>query len=340
MEQLGNKYPKFNQLPLNQVTMPGSHDTGMNPGIFPAPGPDDFNPNDAREYQLVSPFIDIIAAWGITQNFPIWQQLLAGSRYFDLRVAPMISTTGTVSPSNTVCQTELYTLHGVYGQPVESTLSEFQSFLQQNPKEIIILDFQHFYSMTQQSYQTLNSLINQYLSEWLVPTSVPMTTTVGELLANNHRVLVTIGDDNQWSGKSLVSNNNNISYFQPAASYWPRANAIVSNWFNTTDLTTLQTDSNQEVTQMQSNYPSTLWVLQEVLTPDTQSVLQSIKKGVRPSVNPSASLKGLESNTPAALTGWLQTWTSQGAMLNIVMTNYVNTQLSQSIINTNIPRIS
>ena len=88
---------------LRQIAIPGSHDAGTR-GLIWA---------------------------GETQNYTITEQLLSGSRYFDLRVHKK-------NGKNVI-------FHSILdGMEFSSVLYAIRDFIQSHPSETILLDFQHF----------------------------------------------------------------------------------------------------------------------------------------------------------------------------------------------------
>jgi hypothetical protein len=90
---------------LNQITMPGSHDAGMyRPGV-----------TDVSN----------------TQHLTIFDQLTAGSRFFDLRICVW-----------NAWDFELWTWHGAsYGGKLDDILDDVRRFIAANPTEAVFLKF-------------------------------------------------------------------------------------------------------------------------------------------------------------------------------------------------------
>lgn len=103
---------------LCDIIMPGSHDAGM---------------YETHDYPLGGG-----GSWAKTQGLTMMQQLIAGSRYFDLR---------TCLDKNS----QLVTYHGdtgygAYGAPVASILRDVKDFLQgAGAGEVVVLKFSHGY---------------------------------------------------------------------------------------------------------------------------------------------------------------------------------------------------
>ena len=84
--------------------------------------------------ECVFPLITDAAHWARAQGQTIAQQLAAGIRYLDLRVEPKGDTPWIV--------------HTFWSVPVSDVLTQVNDFITQNPKEVVLLDFNHFYDMT------------------------------------------------------------------------------------------------------------------------------------------------------------------------------------------------
>lgn len=87
----------------------------------------------------------LMKKWSVTQNLTFREQLEAGIRYFDLRVS---SKPGDADQ-------EIYFIHGLFGIKVWDGLMEIDTFLTQHPREIVFLDFNHFYAMDEAHHKHL-----------------------------------------------------------------------------------------------------------------------------------------------------------------------------------------
>jgi len=83
----------------------------------------------------------VIYKWSVTQSLSFREQLEAGIRYFDLRVAVRQSTR------------QFHFLHTLFGGRVDDGLQEIKTFLDTHAKEIVVLDFNHFYDMTEDNHR-------------------------------------------------------------------------------------------------------------------------------------------------------------------------------------------
>lgn len=146
-------------IPIIHLAIPGSHNTmsytidRRNPV-----GPDAcaFVRTLGRYCSILSK--PIIFNWSVTQKDNIKTQLDSGIRYLDLRVA----TKGTG---------DIYFLHGLYGSEITKPLEDVANWLNGHANEIIILDFQHFYTFTEMNHRHLIAKINQLFRGKLCPVS-------------------------------------------------------------------------------------------------------------------------------------------------------------------------
>lgn len=124
------------------------------------------------------PFAHSIAAeWARTQQLFIFDQLTAGVRYFDFRI----------------CQTkqqELYTSHALLGRPIRYVIEALRSFNLSYPDEILFLDFNHFYGLSNADHQKLIGLLQQAFKGKLLPRSAGLEVTYADLWQTDYRIIV------------------------------------------------------------------------------------------------------------------------------------------------------
>ncbi|XP_076241487.1 PI-PLC X domain-containing protein 2 isoform X2 [Calliopsis andreniformis] len=99
----------------------------------------------------------IIFNWSITQQNDIKDQLNGGIRYLDLRVA--------TKPTDG----DIYFLHGLYGSKIYQPLQQVAEWLSSHSNEIVILDFQHFYSFSEMDHRHLVDTIFRIFPRKLCP---------------------------------------------------------------------------------------------------------------------------------------------------------------------------
>lgn len=95
----------------------------------------------------------------------ISEQLAIGIRYFDLRICPTVDARrSSKSPFSFT--------HGLIGDLVRPKLEEINEFLHENPQEIVLLDFNHFYDFNEKcGHQELIDLIHVVFGEKLCTTA-------------------------------------------------------------------------------------------------------------------------------------------------------------------------
>lgn len=188
-------------VPVIYLAIPGSHDS-MSYGITRASGlAPDAEPVLDRLYPL---FRGTILRWTITQSANTIQQLQMGIRYFDLRLA---TKTGTQ---------DLYFTHGLYADEITLPLRDILEFVTTHPKEIVMLDFQHFYNFATEDHKRLMSMLLNMFGAKLCPRRVnllPVTLNAMERLGQQVIVI--------YRHQAVYSTS---EFWQPQAmpSPWPR----------------------------------------------------------------------------------------------------------------------
>ncbi|MFB2876255.1 phosphatidylinositol-specific phospholipase C domain-containing protein [Floridanema aerugineum] len=150
-----NLYPIIQNRCLNEIIIPGTHDSGC--------------------YQFHSVSIK-------TQSKPIYQQLEAGVRYFDLRFA---------------CLEVGYCIHHGLALSLETTLTSiiglFKIFLETHPKEIVILHITHYQNFNKNDYEKFLSEICYSLGSFMAKRPVDSNNlpTIKEMVDANQRVIIS-----------------------------------------------------------------------------------------------------------------------------------------------------
>ncbi|RZC43056.1 PI-PLC X domain-containing protein 3 [Asbolus verrucosus] len=95
--------------------------------------------------------------WSKTQSVDIAQQLNGGIRYFDLRIATKAASAA------------FYFVHNLYCEQVDAVFAAINRFLDTHPKEVVILDCQHFFSFNSNAHKRFISLIASVFDKKLLP---------------------------------------------------------------------------------------------------------------------------------------------------------------------------
>ncbi|XP_017757786.1 PREDICTED: PI-PLC X domain-containing protein 3 isoform X2 [Eufriesea mexicana] len=122
----------------------------------------DVGPDEPRYIRALGRYCSFVSKpilfnWSITQHENIKNQLDGGIRYLDLRVATK-PTDGYI-----------YFVHGLYGSKIYQPLQEIAEWLSYHSNEIVILDFQHFYSFSEMNHRHLIETIFQLFRTKLCP---------------------------------------------------------------------------------------------------------------------------------------------------------------------------
>ncbi|KAL7064383.1 hypothetical protein AAHC03_04349 [Spirometra sp. Aus1] len=281
--------------PLTLLSIPGSHDSCsycISDSSLLSP--------DGDAYQLLKVMGDLgrklSAKWARAQDANLTEQLTAGLRYFDLRV---LQTSAAESGGGggggrslgadgaSICPGMFYFVHGQFAREVTSELFNVRTFLRDNPKEVVILDFNHIYGCDRESALKLQTLVKQVFPGMLAPHtgSIP---SLNELWSAGHQVICIF-----HCGPCLPD-------------MWP-AGCIRSPWPNMTDVDKL-------FQFLDANGPTdekTFHVSQNILTPDAAFVFANLSKG----------LDSLAGPAGARTLQWLQQ-RGQSRRLNIVIVDF------------------
>lgn len=206
----------LHELPFNQISIPGSHDSctatlDRDGGLHP----------DAPELyrdvlRVFGSWAKTVAhRWSQTQDRTFIEQLHLGIRYFDLRISARPGFE------------ELYLVHGFYGDTVRICLTSINAWLDLHPKEIVLLDMNHFHGLEDHHHQRLVSDLQNIFGDKMVPAlDDARQLTLAQMWKNHQQVIVFY-----HHVKSGVSTPNTL---QPAFNYlWP-GSMIPSPWPRTT----------------------------------------------------------------------------------------------------------
>jgi len=86
--------------------------------------------------------------------------------------------------------TNFYTVHALYGDPVIKELVNIKEFLITHTKEMLILDFQHFYNFSEADHNRLLSVLNLLFNNMICPYLYPIEMlNLNSMRANNWQVI-------------------------------------------------------------------------------------------------------------------------------------------------------
>ncbi|XP_039729256.1 PI-PLC X domain-containing protein 1 isoform X2 [Pteropus medius] len=177
--------PRLWDVPLHQLSIPGSHDTMTYCLDRKSP----ISPNESRLLQLLAKVVPcltqpVVLKWSVTQALNVTEQLDAGVRYLDLRVAHMLEGSAR----------NLHFVHMMYTTAlVEDTLTEISEWLENHPREVVILACRNFDGMTADLHEYLVTCIKNIFGDMLCPRGeVP---TLRQLWARGQQVVLSYDDE-------------------------------------------------------------------------------------------------------------------------------------------------
>ena len=293
---------KLTQLPIWSLTLPGSHDSGS----YALESKDGISPDKAelrKWWMRVFGFIayPIVKRWTITQTMNMTQQLEAGIRYFDLRAAPK------PSPTNL----DLYFVHGLYGPRIVDICRDINSFLNENPQEIVIIHIQHFISATVE--QQLHLLLDIFgiFKQKVCPYNeqTKEDASLDTLWHNGHQVFLF------YPGITSIT----------SPYLWP-PQYLPNPWANTTNANNLEQFLSDQVRRRS---PDSFYVTQGVLTPTDAYVKEHLL---------SSLYRRLVSACNTTMVAWLDNYEAGPRGPNIVMTDFIewnNFEIPRKVIEMN-----
>jgi len=243
---------------------------------------------------------DIIMRWSLTQNATITEQLKAGVRYFDMRP-------GYLSEPD-----DFFFTHGIYGDKIAKMLEEMKSFLEANPKEVLIVDFNHFYSFT-------DSLHERFVNDVVLKNFKDKTFNHG----SSYEINMSLKDF--WDKeKQVIIRYCNTKSTNENKELWP-SQIIDSPWFNTDSITKLIPDLDSRLDTLKND---TMNVFQAILTPQNATIAFHFTSSLQ---------KHLAVPGNVHIKTWLETVLSQRKKgVNVVICDFeLLSQLVPSILNLN-----
>ncbi|OGT50718.1 MAG: hypothetical protein A3E84_00355 [Gammaproteobacteria bacterium RIFCSPHIGHO2_12_FULL_42_13] len=286
---------------FNQLIIPGTHDSGTYAITSSAPyalSKDDPLPIWVEEIGnwLPSGMLGgVIAGWAKTQPYTILEQLNAGARYLDFRI--------DLFPGDH----QFYLSHAMLGVAFESALQQVQTFVSTHPTEIVIVDMNHIFNVSDTgTQQRLETLITQYLGKYAIPNTYHPTDTIGTLREHGQVIIIL---------SNTLPNT-------PAPIFWQENNSIDSPWPNASSVDELHNKLNDEMIIRKTAPHDKFFVLQMVQTETSSQVFDGIFYSSSPS-----TIERFEAPLNAVLNDWILQYMGQygGGAVNIVLQDWFTT---------------
>ncbi|XP_051738026.1 PI-PLC X domain-containing protein 2 [Ctenopharyngodon idella] len=283
---MGSLCPALTSMPLKYLAVPGSHDSFSFWVDEQAPvGPDQkaYVKHLAAIFRFLAK--KVMKKWSMTQNLTFREQLEGGIRYFDLRVSTKPGEPGH----------EIYFIHGLFGHKVRDGLNDINNFLNAHKKEVVFLDFNHHYAMSEEHHRYLIKMLKDVFGHKLCKIDVVEEITLNYLWENRYQVLVF--------------------YHHPSAEgcsvMWP-GSKIPAPWANTTDTTKLI--QFLETTLGERAKYGSFHVSQAILTPRVKTIARGLVRGLRNYL--------VEKNLPTIMT-WVEAQKPGIDGVNIITSDFV-----------------
>ncbi|XP_065805105.1 PI-PLC X domain-containing protein 2 isoform X2 [Labrus bergylta] len=194
----------------------------------------------------------VMVKWSMTQNLTFKEQLDAGIRYFDLRVSSKPGEPGK----------EIYFIHGLFGHKVRDGLLEINNYLSRHRKEIVFLDFNHYYAMNAEHHKYLISMLQEVFGSKLCNNGAVEGITLDYLWEKGYQVIVFYHHQSA----------------QDIPIMWP-GNKIPAPWANTTEPHKLT--QFLDTTLKERAKQGSFHVSQAILTPRVNTVAKGLVWGLR-----------------------------------------------------------
>jgi len=192
---------------------------------------------------------DIMYRWSATQNLNVTQQLEHGIRYLSCRVCWCPEAH------------DFLFLHRLLGNKVTTCLEEVNKFLESHPKEIVILDLNHFYNMSTTDHKNLLTLLTDLFGSKMCLYVDLDSVTMEMMWENNLQVLIFYQHD---IAKDYLT-------------FWPTS-VIRSPWANTSTISHLMTFLD---TKYKAGRPNQFYVWQGILTPSFTTILTNFTSSLK-----------------------------------------------------------
>ncbi|XP_066930790.1 PI-PLC X domain-containing protein 2-like [Clytia hemisphaerica] len=209
---MSNLPSHLTKISLNRLAIPGSHNSGaysLNPTT----------PMSPDKSKLIKTFGNcnkqFVINWSLCQSMTITEQLNHGVRYFDMR------------PGFIDYEDDFFFVHGVHGVLIRDLLHQMRQFLDFNPREVILVDFNHFHSFDEIRHKRLVEMIHKVFDSLLVPRDIfdDVTFTLSDLWRMDKRVILS------YKHEETCSKHN---------AFWFSRECVNSPWFNTNNISTLK----------------------------------------------------------------------------------------------------
>jgi len=167
---------------LLEITLPGTHDSGAYEfGDVLSP----IEPKILNEMIKVANALGVdiyafIKNWSQTQDTTIYEQLVGGIRYLDLRACFVLD--------------DWYTQHFLIGTRTQDLLNDILAFISHSKGEVIVVELGELIPQDQEL--TLIAMLEKTLGPYLAPRMHLNKTTIGQMVKDNDRIILLYPQSN------------------------------------------------------------------------------------------------------------------------------------------------
>lgn len=148
---------------------------------------------------------NVMANWSRNQAFDIAAQLNAGIRYLDLRICDKDG--------------QHWTEHSLFGTSLATVLQQVSQFLAANPREIVLLDINHIYGIT--DYSALAQYVLSGLGAKVAPGNrYTPQSKVEDLWSANVQAIVLFANANAVTAHPELWSQDQICSWWPKTAIW------------------------------------------------------------------------------------------------------------------------
>ena len=194
-------------------------------------------------------------------------QLTNGVRYFDIRLG--------ILPKKYCIRSSLYEeesldkfriIHALYGDAISTPFSKIANFLKAHSSEIVILDFQHTYSFTEEDHDYLVENIQTLFGQKLCPSTEPMPNLTLDYMKKKGYQVIAIYPRMAAPNRPFL---------------WPRV-LCPTPWANTTKVEVLEPFLKQGLEKRDDK--NAFFVSQAILTPTSKTVTSHLTSSLENSL--------------------------------------------------------
>ncbi len=301
---------------LNEIALPGAHDAGTfainasKNNTIKLGDRDGLTSPDNRKVKRFLSVGAVFSDWAKTQERTVAEMLGDGIRYFDIRVC--VDGKGV-----------LMTCHGLYGASVASMLDDVKKFTDDNPRELVLLGFNHFWERAFQIEQNKKQGEIEGLTKakWTELVNLVKTKLDGKLV-NSKKFSPKSTLSELWQ---LKNGNQVIALFDSGDApdddfVWKRMEE--NTWVDGWDIDNFKSDTLKILENAQNKqYADKFYAIRSSVTPDDNGKLISL--GFFSDVYPKSLSELADMTNPVAL-GWVKNeWTGKYPV-NLIWADFYN----------------